>query len=288
MAASIDATRSGSERRLEVGGVELRVLDEGSGPPVLLLHGFPDRADMWRHVARRLREGGRRTVSLDLPGFGESSAPVGRANYRADRVLGQIAELLPALGIDQPVDLVGHDWGAYMSWYITLTRPELVRRHVALSVGHPRAFVKAGWEQKRKSRYMLLFVIPGLAERVLAAGRFRRMREAMGDSHPDIDRVVADLSRPGRLTAGLSWYRANALSTPLHRWPRCRVPTMGILPTQDDYLAEDQLVKSERYMDADWRYERLDGFGHWAPLQAPDQVADLILEWLGAEAVAGA
>jgi pimeloyl-ACP methyl ester carboxylesterase len=280
MAASIDGTRSGPARRLEVGGVELRVLDEGSGPPVLLLHGFPDRADMWRHVAARLREGGRRTLSPDLPGFGESSAPVGRANYRADRVAGQIAELLPALGIDQPVDLIGHDWGAYLSWYITLTRPELVRRHVALSVGHPRAFVLSGWEQKRKSRYMLLFVIPGLAERVMAAGHFRRMREFMGDSHPDIDTVVSDLSRPGRLTAGLSWYRANVFSTPLRRWARCRVPTLGVLPTADDYLAEDQMVNSGRYMDADWRYERLEGFGHWAPLQAPDQVADLILEWL--------
>jgi pimeloyl-ACP methyl ester carboxylesterase len=287
MATSIDGTSTGPARHLTVKDVEFRVLDEGSGPPVLLLHGFPDRADMWRHVARRLREGGRRTVALDLPGFGESSAPVGVANYRAERVLGQIAELLPALGISEPVDLVGHDWGAYMSWYIALTRPDLVRRHVALSVGHPRAFVMAGWEQKRKSRYMLLFVIPRLAERVMSAGGFRRVREFMGDSHPDIETVVADLSRPGRLTAGLSWYRANALSTPLRRWPRCRVPTLGVLPTQDDYLAEDQMVNSERYMDADWRYERLEGFGHWAALQAPDQVADLILDWLRDEGEAG-
>jgi pimeloyl-ACP methyl ester carboxylesterase len=242
---------------------------------------------MWRHVARRLRERGRRTLALDLPGFGESSAPTGRRHYRADHVLGQIAQLLPALEVEGPVDLIGHDWGAYLSWYMVLVRPDLVRRHVALSVGHPRAFVRSGWEQKRKSGYMLLFVIPGLAERVMAAGSFRRVREYIGDSHPDIDTVVADLSRPGRLTAGLNWYRANALSTPLHRWPRCRVPTMGILPTEDDYLAEDQMVNSGRYMDAEWRYERLQGFGHWAPLQAPEQVADLSLDWLGTEADPG-
>lgn len=268
-------------RRVQVEGGELRVLDEGHGPPVLLLHGFPDRADMWRHVAGLLREGGRRTVALDLPGFGESSAPRGRANYRADHVLRQIAQLLPALGLDGPVDVIGHDWGAYLSWYMALTRPDLVRRHVALSVGHPRAFVLSGWEQKRKSRYMLLFVIPGLAERILAAGDFRRVREFMGESHPEIETVVADLSRPGRLTAGLNWYRANFFSTPLRRWPRCQVPTLGILPTEDDYLAEDQMVNSARYMDADWRYERLEGFGHWAPLQAPQQLAALILDWLG-------
>ncbi|HEY1521579.1 MAG TPA: alpha/beta fold hydrolase [Solirubrobacteraceae bacterium] len=280
-------TSSGPERRVDVGGGELRVLDEGTGQPVLLLHGFPDRADMWRHVAGRLREGGRRTLSLDLPGFGESSAPAGRANYRAAHVLEQIEQLLPALGIDGPVDVIGHDWGAYLSWYMVLTRPDLVRRHVALSVGHPRAFVLSGWEQKRKSRYMLLFVIPDLAERVMAAGGFRRVRKFIGDSHPDIDTVVADLSRPGRLTAGLNWYRANFFSTPLRRWPRCRVPTLGILPTEDDYLAEDQMINTRRYMDADWRYERLPGFGHWAPLQAPEQVAGLSLDWLGAGAASG-
>src|SRR5690242_2810457 len=120
----------GPERRVQVDGGELRVLDEGTGPPVLLLHGFPDRADMWRHVAGRLRERGRRTLALDLPGFGESSAPTGRRHYRADQVLGQIAQLLPALEVDGPVDLIGHDWGAYLSWYMVLARPDLVRRHV--------------------------------------------------------------------------------------------------------------------------------------------------------------
>lgn len=280
--AAANAAVDGGARRVAVDGAELRVLDEGTGPPVLLLHGFPDRAEMWRDVGRVLRDGARRTLALDLPGFGESSAPSGRAAYRADRVLEQIAQLLRALGIDGPVDVIGHDWGAYLSWYMALERPELVRRHVAVSVGHPTAFLRAGWEQRWKSRYMLLFVIPGLAERVLSAGDFRRMRKFMGESHPDMATVVSDLSRPGRLTAGLRWYRANLLRSPLRRWPRCTVPTLGIWPSQDDYLAEDQMIGSGRCMDADWRYARLDGLGHWAALQGPEQVAGLALDWLNA------
>ncbi len=219
---------------------------------------------------------------MDLPGFGESSAPDERAAYRADRVAAQIDQLLSALGIDGPVDVMGHDWGAYLSWYMALERPELVRRHVAVSVGHPAAFLRAGWEQKRKSSYMLLFVIPGVAERVLSAGNFRRLRSMLGASHPDIDTVISDLSRSGRLTAGLRWYRANLPSSPLRPWPRCTVPTLGIWPSQDDYLAEDQMMGSGRYMDAEWRYARLDGLGHWAPLQGPEQVAGVALEWLNA------
>jgi pimeloyl-ACP methyl ester carboxylesterase len=269
-------------RFVAVDGLQLRVLDEGAGPAVLLVHGFPDRAEMWRGLAPLLRDSGRRTLALDLPGFGESAAPLGRGNYRADRVVGQIAQLLPALGVTGPVDVVGHDWGAYLTWCMALRRPDLVRRHVAISVGHPLAFLRAGWEQKRKSLYMLLFVIPGLAERLLSAGDFRAVRKNMEESHPDIDRVVADLSRPGRLTAGLSWYRANVLSTPVGRWPRCTVPTMGILPTADKYLAADQMMNSGRYVDADWRYAELDGLGHWAQLQAPERVAGPVLEWLSA------
>jgi pimeloyl-ACP methyl ester carboxylesterase len=274
------AISSDHARRVAVDGIELRVLDEGAGPPVLLLHGFPDRAELWDGVASLLRLSGRRTLALDLPGFGESAAPLGRANYRADRVVGQIAQLLADLGADAPVDVIGHDWGAYLSWYMALMRPDLVRRHVAISVGHPQAFLVSGLEQKRKSSYMLLFVLPGLAERLMSAEDFRRTRKWLGESHPDIDGVIADLSRPGRLTAGLNWYRANLLSAPFRRWPRCTVPTMGVLPTADSYLAEDQMVGSGRYMDAEWRYAPLEALGHWAPLEAPERVADLALEWL--------
>jgi pimeloyl-ACP methyl ester carboxylesterase len=276
----VGTVEASAARFVTVDGVDLRVLDEGAGPPVLLLHGFPDRAELWRDVAGLLRQGGRRTLALDLPGFGESSAPRGRAHYRADRVVEQIAELLPALGVDGPVDVVGHDWGAYLSWSLVLRRPELVRRHVAISVGHPAAFLRSGVKQKLMSSYMLMFVIPGLAERVLSADGFRGVRRNMGRTHPDVEKVIADLSRPGRLTAGLGWYRANFFATPFRPWPASRVPTLGILPTADRYLAEDQMAGSGRYVDAEWRFVRLEGLGHWPQLQAPERVAGPVLEWL--------
>lgn len=218
---------------------------------------------------------------MDLPGFGESSAPAHRASHRADHVIGALARLLGELEIDAPVDVMGHDWGAYLSWCMALTRPDLLRRHVAISVGHPRAFALSGLQQMRMSSYMLLFVIPGVAERVLAADGFSRLHRWLADAHPDAETVIADLSRPGRLTSGLNWYRANLLSNPLRRWPRCRVPTLGVLPSEDKYLGERQMVASERYMDAAWTYVRLEGVGHWAALEAPDAVAEVVLPFLG-------
>jgi pimeloyl-ACP methyl ester carboxylesterase len=148
------------------------------------------------------------------------------------------------------------------------------------SVGHPRAYVLAGVEQKRKGTYMIKWQLPGITEAALSQDGFRRLRGFMRGSHPDMDQVVADLSRPGRLTAGLNWYRANYLPGVLTRWPKCTTPTLGVWSSADIALAEDQMRNSRRYVTAPWRYERLDGVGHWIPLQAPGPAARLIVDWL--------
>jgi pimeloyl-ACP methyl ester carboxylesterase len=265
-------------RTLAVGEVNMRVLDEGEGSPVLLLHGFPDRADEWRYVGARLRAAGRRTIAPDLRGFGESSAPVGRRAYHLDRVLEDLLGLLDALGIEEPIDLIGHDWGALTSWMLCLEHPDRVRRHVALSSGHPNAYLRAGFEQKRRGLYVLLWQVPHITEQLLSADDFRRFR-ALVSSHPDLDQAIADLSRPGRLTAGLNWYRANLFDAVRRHRPPCRVATLGAWSSGDKYLVEDQMFHSGEYMDAPWRFVRLDGPGHWLPLEAPDAVADLAIAW---------
>ena len=264
---------------IRIGEIDVRVLDQGEGAPVVLLHGFPDRAEEWRHVGERLRARGRRTIAPDLRGFGESSAPAGRAAYRIDLVLDDLNGLLDALNVSEPVDVVGHDWGAFAGWTWCFARPDRIRRFVAVSVGHPTAYVWAGFEQKRKGTYMLKWQIPRLTEHALSQDGFRRFRAFLA-SNPELDQAVADMSRSGRLTAGLNWYRANYFAGVRRRWPHCRVPTLGIWSSNDKYLAEDQMSKSGKYVDADWRYERLDGVGHWIPLEAPDVLADLTLEWL--------
>jgi pimeloyl-ACP methyl ester carboxylesterase len=193
---------------LRIGDLDLRVLEEGDGPPLLLLHGFPDRAEEWRYVGARLRAAGRRTIAPDMRAFGESSAPAARGAYRVDHVLEDVVGVLDALGVGEPVDVIGHNWGAFTSWALCLAHADRVRRHVALSTGHPTAYLRAGLEHKRKSSYMLLWQVPGLTEHALSTDDFRRLRAFIA-SHPDLDQAVADLSRPGRLTAGLNWYRAN-------------------------------------------------------------------------------
>jgi pimeloyl-ACP methyl ester carboxylesterase len=152
-----------------------------------------------------------------------------------------------------------------------------------MSVGHPSAFGLAGLEQRKLSWYMLLFQFEGVAEQWLSNDDWKNMRE-FGAGHRGIDQVIADASRPGALTAGLSWYRANvppeSLVAPALAFPPVTVPTMGIWSSGDAYLLEAPMKGAGEFVSAPYRYERIDGASHWMQLDAPDEVNRLLLDFL--------
>ena len=143
--------------------VELNVRVEGEGEPVLLIHGFPDSSALWRDVVPELLAAGYRTVVIDQRGFGESAAPDGKRNYALELLANDALAVLRALGIER-AHLVGHDWGAAVGWLLAATHPDRFRTFAALSVGHPRAYLKAGFAQIMKAWYILVILIPGLGE----------------------------------------------------------------------------------------------------------------------------
>jgi len=267
--------------RIELDEVILDADVRGSGEAVMLLHGWPDSKDLWRYQAPALVHSGYRVIAVDLRGFGASSRPSGVEAYQVPRLVGDVIGVLDRLGVEQ-AHLVGHDWGAAIAWMTAALAPARVATLTALSVGHPAAFRGAGWAQREKSWYMLLFQFPGVAEQWLCADGFRNLRE--WSSHPDVDTVVARLSEPGALTASLNVYRANlapaSLVTPAPAAPPVSVRTMGVWSSGDLALTEEQMTGSAAYVDAPWRYERIDGVGHWMPLQAPESVNALLLDFL--------
>jgi pimeloyl-ACP methyl ester carboxylesterase len=281
-AATSAVTDPGTDHRLHVNGVTLRVRTTGAGRPLLLLHGFPDSLEEWDGLTPRFVAAGFRVIAIDQRGFGESDAPRVIRNYHADRIVADAVAVLDALGVGEPVDLVAHDWGAIIGWMLCLAHPDRIRRYVALSVGHPKAYATSGLEQKRKGLYVGLFQLRGAAERLISRHDFAWLR-GWAPSHFDMDAVVRDLSRPGRLTAGLSWYRANLPTIFLRRWGHSTVPTLGVLGIQDKYLSEDQMLRSEALVDAPWRYVRIDDAGHWLTHDQPERVAALCLEWFAAD-----
>jgi pimeloyl-ACP methyl ester carboxylesterase len=279
-----------TERRLAANGLTFNLAEAGSGPPVLLLHGFPDCWRLWRHQLPALAEAGHRVIAPDLRGFGETDKPGAVGDYTMRALVGDVVGLLDALGVDQAA-VVGHDWGAALAWLVATFAPDRVSRLAAVSVGHPASYAAAGLAQKQRSWYMLWFQFPGVAERVLPEDDWAFFRRwawngARPGQDPDCDRQVADLSRPGALTAGLNWYRANvdparfvdpAARTSL---PPVACPTMGVWSSDDFALTEQQMTGSERFVTGPWRYERLDGVGHWVPVHAPGRLNDLLLDHL--------
>src|SRR5690349_755831 len=175
---------------IQCGDVILHVRDTGSGTPVVLLHGWPDTGDLWRHQVPALTADGFRVIAPDLRGFGRSSKPTDLAAYAPPALVGDVLGILDALGVDR-AHLVGHDWGAAVAWVTAATAPARVTSLTALSVGHPAAFAAAGWRQRQLSWYMLLFQFPAVAERWLSADDFRNLRE--WSRHPQADEVAARL-----------------------------------------------------------------------------------------------
>jgi pimeloyl-ACP methyl ester carboxylesterase len=268
--------------RIELDEVALEVGDRGTGAPVVLLHGWPDTADLWRHQVPALVADDYRVVTPDLRGFGGSSRPVEVEAYTAARMVGDVVGLLDRLSIGR-AHLVGHDWGAALAWMTASLVPERVASLTALSVGHPAALRTAGWAQREKSWYMLLFQFEGIAEQWLSADDFRNFRAWA--AHPDVDAVVERLAEPGALTASLNLYRAIlppiTLLAPPPELPPVQAPVMGIWSSGDLALTERSMTGSEAHVAGPWRYERVDGVGHWLQLEAPDKVNALLLDFLG-------
>jgi len=268
-------------RRLAAAGVTLAVLDEGEGPPVLLLHGFPDSSRVWRSQVPALVEAGLGVVAPDLRGFGNSDRPDGVDAYRVRHSVADLVAILDHLEIER-AHVVGHDWGAGVAWALAAFVPDRVDRLVVMSVGHPNALREPTLEQREKGWYQLLFQFPE-AEDLVRRNDWKLFREVLrGDG--DVDRYISDLARPGALTAALNWYRANAApAQELERtspFPTVAAPTMGLWSSGDKYLTEENMLGSAEHVTGPWRYERLEGASHWLQLDAPERVNDLLFEFL--------
>lgn len=272
--------------RIPVESIELEVqveepADQPDAPAVLLLHGWPDSHRLWRHQVPGLTAAGFRVVAPDLRGFGASDRPEDVAAYGLAHILGDVVGVLDHLGVER-AHVVGHDWGAAVAWALAALIPDRVDHLVALSVGHPAAFRAAGLPQREKSWYMLLFQFEGIAERWLSDDDYANFRS--WSRHPDADAVTAELSRPGALTASLNWYRANlppaALVEPALELPPVARPTMGLWSKDDLALVEENVTGSAAHVTGEWRYERIDGAGHWIPLDTPDELTALLLDFL--------
>jgi pimeloyl-ACP methyl ester carboxylesterase len=185
--------QAGVRRHLvDAGTIRMDVAEQGEGPLVLLLHGFPESWYSWRHQLAPLGAAGYRVVAPSLRGYGRTDAPEAVESYTQLHLVGDIVALMDALGEESAV-VVGHDWGAPVAWNAAALRPDRFRAVVGMSVpfyGIRRTTVKptTGMADLAKDRfvYILYFQEPGVAEAELEADVRATMRRLLYSISGDI------------------------------------------------------------------------------------------------------
>jgi pimeloyl-ACP methyl ester carboxylesterase len=262
-------------------GIEYDLAGPADGPPVVLIHGFPDSGRVWRNQVPALAEAGLRVIVPDMRGCGRSERPGDVGAYQLPFLVGDVVAVLDDIDVERAA-IVGHDWGAAIAWALASLSSSRVQRLAALSLGHPTAFRGAGLAQQEKSWYLLLFYLPGVAERWLSDNNWANLRQWSG--HPDADAVIADLTPHHGLTAALNWYRANlppeAWVDPPPTLPPVRCPTLGVWSTGDFALLEAQMTASAQYCAGGFQYRRVEDAGHWLQLDAPESINRLLVDFL--------
>lgn len=135
-------------RQISANDVSLHVIDQGQGPAVLFIHGFPDTAETWRNQMSAVADAGYRAVALDLRGFGTSDAPADHRLYSAPYLVGDLVAILDALDIETAV-LIGHDWGADHAQRAVIMRPDRFRALVSLSIPFAPRGEQSNWDRLR-------------------------------------------------------------------------------------------------------------------------------------------
>lgn len=282
--------------RIDCDGVNLdvRVAGPESGPPLLLLHGFPEFWYGWHRQIAPLAAAGCRVLVPDQRGYGSSDKPRGVAHYGLDRLAADAATVA-RLAAGRAVHLVGHDWGGLVAWWTAVVHPESVASLTILNAPHPQAFggyLAQHASQRRRSRYIAFFQLPWLPEAMLGAGGCRRLRETLlRTSRPgtfsdaDLARYVEAWQRPGALTAMLNWYRGLRRARPAARTEvRVRARTRILWGTRDRFLepglAEASLAFCER-----GEARLFEGASHWLQHERPDEIVAEILGQVRAASV---
>ena len=268
-------------KQLSVNGLRYHVLDAGQGPPVLLLHGFPDTSELWCRQIDVLVGAGYRVIAPDLRGRGKTERPPAVADYALSLIVRDVAALLDVLAVRR-AHVVGHDWGAAVAWLSAALLPDRVDRLVAISVGYPSAAGRPTLEDLQKGWYRLLIQFAGVAEELMQKDDWYLFRELLHGGG-DAEKYIASLSEPGALTAAFNWYRANLPPERLlsaAQLPPIQAPTLGIWSTGDLYLSERAMLASAAKVTGPWKYVRVEGASHWIPLDAPDLLNQLLLDFL--------
>jgi pimeloyl-ACP methyl ester carboxylesterase len=283
-------TPAGDVKFVDANGIHFAYLEEGSGPLVLLFHGYPETARSWGVVQLRLAAAGYHVVAPYLPGYPPTGA-ASDGDYSAAALGRSAVALIDAFG-GQPAVVVGHDWGAVAAYVAATEHPEKVTTLVALAIPHPRSFARdptlffdaphfiyyqAPWAERLvwSSDFAHITSI----YRRWASPRYQPSREVLDD-------IKATLRAPGGVRGALSYYWA--LFKPGGLDPKAgqrtiNVPSLIIAGADDGAVRSGRFAKARSAFLARYQYVELTGVGHFPQLEAGDETAGAILAFLPAQ-----
>lgn len=289
-----------THRTIRANGIALHVVEAGSGPLVLLLHGFPTFWWTWHRQLVDLAAAGYRAVAVDLRGYGASDKPP--RGYDATTLAADIASLVTALGESTAV-LAGNDLGGLLAWTVAAQHPQVVRRIAVLGAAHPlrlRTAVLTDRGQRRASAYALTtFQLPRYGERLLT--RDERFLRQLFDhwsgprwrGTPDFVAAVARCAEAVRIHpvahCSLEFFRwavrslprpdgrgyAESMRTPIER------PVLQLHGDFDTCVLPSTAHGSGRQVKADYHWQLLTGVGHFPQQEVPDRVSEELIRWAG-------
>jgi pimeloyl-ACP methyl ester carboxylesterase len=303
---------------VESNGIRMAVFEQGEGPAVILVHGFPDLAFSWRHQITGLAAAGFRAIAPDMRGYGQTDAPEGVASYAASKLIADLQGLLDALHLERAT-FVGHDWGALLLWQMAMLAPERIDRLVILNIPHiPRPPIDPIELMRKKfgdDFYIVNFQDSDEADLAFAADpshfidvmmRRNQITRARFDQLPERMKVLSLLKTMSREeSAGeplltpeehdyyVTAFSNSGFSNPIN-WYRnwtanwralegidqvIDVPTLFIGAVDDVIITPGQ-IESMKPLVTDLTMESLEPCGHWTQQERPDDVNRLISEWL--------
>jgi pimeloyl-ACP methyl ester carboxylesterase len=260
---------------------DVRTAGPADGDIVLLLHGFPQTSWAWRRQLEALGEAGYRAVAPDQRGYSPRARPAGVEAYHPERLVEDVIGLADALDADR-FHLVGHDFGGLVAWHTAARYADRLATLTSVSTPHPQAMARSileGGEQAEKSSYMLFFQSPEAEGFFLdndAAG-LRGLYETTGLT--ETDEYVRVLGERAAMTAALNWYRALDRDV-IARMGKIATPTLYVWSTEDPALGREAAEASAAQVGGPYRFEVLEGVGHFIPEEVPDQLNALLLEHL--------
>jgi pimeloyl-ACP methyl ester carboxylesterase len=260
-------------------GVKIHYATLGSGPLVVMIHGFPDYWYTWRRQMEGLADRFQ-VVAIDQRGYNLSDRPVGVENYDMRLLVGDVIAVIKHLGQQKAV-VVGHDWGGMVAWQLAMNAPDVVDRLIILNLPHPRGLSRElahNPEQQKNSAYARRFQAEGAEKALTAEGLASWVKDA--DAKPK----YVDAFRKSDFGAMLNYYKRNYPREPYAEdtspLKKVQAPVLVIHGLKDTALLAPALNNTWEYVEKDLTLATVPTAGHFVQADEPEFVTKTMRAWL--------